>query len=98
MKTRYLNLLLQLSVGMFILPCVAVAQDDVVVSEEAVSFTEFECDNTDRYSSSWRDNWFIQIGAGINQPFVETGIGRDNGMKTIDRQLITPEYNFIAVR
>lgn len=94
MKTRYLNLLLQLSVGMFILPCVAVAQDDVVVSEEAVSFTEFECDNTDRYSSSWRDNWFIQIGAGINQPFVETGIGRDNGMKTIDRQLITLEYNF----
>lgn len=94
MKTRNLNLLLALFAGSFAIPIMAEAQDDVVVSEEAVSVTEFDCDNTDRYSSSWRDNWFIQIGAGVNQPFVESGIGIDNGMKAVDKRLITPEYNF----
>lgn len=94
MKTQYYNLLLPFCVGMFMIPGQMAAQEDVIVSEDAVTVTEFECDNTDRYSSSWRDNWFIQFGAGVNQPFVETGIGHDSGMKTIDRHLITPEYNF----
>lgn len=46
------------------------AQDAVVVQEEAVTFTEVpEC--KDNYFSTNRNNWFIQIGAGIQSPFVE---------------------------
>lgn len=67
--------LMALSAASLLIPAVANAQDPVEVSEEAVTVSEFECDNTDRYYSSWRDNWFIQIGAGVNQPFVERGIG-----------------------
>lgn len=88
--------LLALSAGSLLIPAVANAQEQepVVVSEEAVTVSEFECDNTDRYYSSWRDNWFIQIGAGVNQPFVERGIGTKNGRKIVDRHLMTAEYNF----
>lgn len=94
MKTRNLNLLLALFAGSFAIPIMAEAQDDVVVSEEAVSVTEFDCDNTDRYSSSWRDNWFIQIGAGINQPFVERGIGINGPGHNVNRKKMTVVYNF----
>lgn len=45
------------------------AQDDVVVTEEVVTVTEVPCKT--HYYSSNRDNWFIQIGAGINGTFVE---------------------------
>ncbi len=50
---------------------VANAQD--VFVDDAVSVTEFTCDNSNHYFSNWRDNWFIEIGAGANQPLVEKG-------------------------
>ncbi|MDE5840391.1 MAG: hypothetical protein K2H49_05675, partial [Muribaculaceae bacterium] len=76
-----------------LLPSVANAQD-VVVAEEAATVTEFTCDNVDRYTSNWRDNWFIQIGAGVNQPVVERGFGISNGRKVVDKTIMTAEYNF----
>lgn len=67
---------------------------NVVVSEEAVSVTEFTCDPTTKYYSNWRDNWFIQAGAGINQPFVERGIGGVRGPgKDVNRHKMTAVYN-----
>lgn len=48
----------------------AQAQETVVVEEETVTVVEaVEC--KDHYSSSWRDNWFIQVGAGVQVPFTE---------------------------
>ena len=50
----------------------ASAQDTVFVEEE--SLTVVPADNAtckDRYYSTSRDNWFIQVGAGVNVPFVE---------------------------
>ena len=46
------------------------AQEAVVVEEESIVLTEQVPCKTHYYSTS-RDNWFIQIGAGINSPFVE---------------------------
>ncbi len=50
----------------------ASAQDSVVVEEESVTLTTTD-DVTckDHYYSTSRDNWFIQVGAGVNVPFVE---------------------------
>lgn len=46
------------------------AQEEVVVVEESVTVEQpVECKT--HYSSSWRDNWFIQAGAGVQVPFVE---------------------------
>lgn len=67
---------------------------EVVVGEEAATVTEFTCDNTNRYYSSWRDNWFIQVGAGVNQPFVEHGIGVGSKLHNVDRKKMTVTYNF----
>lgn len=73
--------------------CVSTANAQTVV-EESVTVTEFTCDNTNHYFSNWRNNWFIQIGAGINQPFVEDGIGASSALKTIDKTKMTVAYNF----
>ncbi len=65
----------------------AQAQDEVVVVEQDVTVSEVvPCQ--DNYSSSWRDNWFIQIGAGINSPFVENY--EPNGK---EKHHLTPAYN-----
>lgn len=69
----------------------ASAQEAVYVVEEAT--TVATCDNTDHYFSNWRNNWFLQLGAGINQPFVERGVGVDQDIKAIDRQRMTVAYN-----
>lgn len=46
------------------------AAQDVYVTEESVSVTEIpEC--KERYYNSWRDGWFIQLGAGVNLPVME---------------------------
>lgn len=71
----------------------AYGQQTVYV-DETVAVTEFECDNNDHYFSNWRNNWFIQLGAGINQPFVERGDGVDRDIKAIDRKRMTVAYNF----
>lgn len=48
----------------------AQAQETVVVEETTVAIEQtVECKT--HYSSSWRDNWFIQLGAGVQVPFVE---------------------------
>lgn len=61
--------------------------------EETVAVTEYSCDYTNHYFSNWRNNWFIQLGAGINQPFVERGIGVDADIKSVDRKRMTVAYN-----
>lgn len=68
---------------------------DVVVTEEAVSVSEFSCDPSTKYYSNWRDNWFIQVGAGINQPFVENAMVnyKAKGLHNIDRKKMTVTYN-----
>lgn len=66
----------------------AFAQD--VFVDDAVTVTEFQCDNTTHYFSNWRNNWFIQLGAGVNQPIVERGT---SGNKLFDKDNITTTYN-----
>lgn len=93
MKAKNLYCLMALCAGGIMMPTVAGAQE-VVAQEDAVSVTEFSCDNTDRYFQSWRNNWFIQLGAGINQPFVEHGVGVSNHSHDVNRKIMTATYNF----
>lgn len=79
--------------GASAVPATMSAQEAVSVSEEAVTVSEFTCDNTNRYYSSWRDNWFLQLGAGVNQPFVEHGVGTHSTLHNVDRKKMTVEYN-----
>lgn len=70
------------------------ANSQETIYEEAVSVSEYSCDYTDRFYSDWGDNWFIQLGAGVNQPFVERGFGHKADGNFIDRQRMTVAYNF----
>lgn len=46
------------------------AQETVVVDESVnIDVTNVEC--KDNYNHSWRKNWFIEVGAGAQLPFVE---------------------------
>ena len=65
-----------------------------VLEEDVLVVSEYSCDYTDRYYSSWRDNWFLQMGAGINQPIVERGIGALSGAGLLERSQMTVVYNF----
>lgn len=47
----------------------AEAQETVAVVEETAVIAEMPCKT--HYYTTKRDNWFIQVGAGINSPFVE---------------------------
>lgn len=89
MKSRnlYLAALLCATVAV---PTVMKAQDEVVTVTE----TQVVCDPTTHYISNWRDNWFIQIGAGINQPMVERGVGLESNLKSVDKTKMTVAYNF----
>lgn len=93
MNAKNLCYLIMFCAGSSVMAPNADAQD-VAVGEYGVSVTEFSCDDTDRYSQSWRDNWFIQLGAGVNQPFVERGIngGRASG-PIVNRHAMTATYN-----
>lgn len=91
MKAKNFYGLLALCAAGLACPAAASAQE---VVEEAVSVTEFSCDNNPKYFSNWRDNWFIQIGAGINQPFVERGIGVPTPGDNVNRKKMTTVYNF----
>ncbi len=64
----------------------AKAQDAIVV--EDMTLTEVNVDCKTQYSSSWRDNWFLQLGAGIQSPFVENEL--TNGG---EKHHITTVYN-----
>lgn len=52
----------------------AKAQETVVVEETTAIVTEQVVDCKTHYSSSWRDNWFIQAGAGVSVPFTENRV------------------------
>ncbi|MGM9827863.1 MAG: OmpA family protein [Muribaculaceae bacterium] len=67
----------------------AIAQDAVVVEEETVVVTENVPCKTHYYTTK-RDNWFIQIGAGINAPMVDNALpkGKDGKIQ------MTAAYNF----
>ncbi len=75
--------------GSLLAPNMAKAQD--VVDVETLTVTEFTCDNSTRYFSNWRDNWFIELNAGINQPFVERGYYKTPG-NAVDRKKMTLTY------
>ena len=58
------------------------AQETVVMEEQTIIETEVPC-KTQYYSTS-RDNWFIQVGAGVASPFVEnSGSGHGHLPPTI---------------
>ena len=63
------------------------AQD--VFVDEATTVTEFSCDNKTHYFANWRDNWFIELSAGVTQPIVEKGHG-----PVVNRHKMTAQYGF----
>lgn len=92
MKAKNLYCLTALCAGALLAGSQTASAQEVV--EETVSVTEFSCDNTTHYFSNWRNNWFIQIGAGINQPMVERGVGAHAGGHDVDKRRMTAVYNF----
>ena len=71
--------------------CNSASAQDVFV-DDAASVTEFTCDNNDHYFLNWRDNWFIEVSAGGNQPLVERGHAADY-LKSVDGALWTGTYS-----
>ncbi|MCC8070617.1 MAG: OmpA family protein [Bacteroidales bacterium] len=70
MKT---NLLLALAAGSMLLLSAnyAEAQETTVVTETTTDVTLIPVECKTYYNSSWRDNWFIQIGAGMQTPYAD---------------------------
>lgn len=64
------------------------AQETVtVVEEDVVAVTPVTC--KDIYTpGSWRDNWYLQLGAGIRSPFME-----NKATPSTDHRRITAVYN-----
>lgn len=59
----------------------------IVVEETPVLVQDVDCKNY--YTpGSWKNNWFIQLGAGIRSPFVE-----NTATKSTDDRRITAVYN-----
>lgn len=49
---------------------VPIAAQDAIVTQESITITEVPaCDV--HYYNTWRDGWFIQLGAGVNLPVME---------------------------
>ncbi|MCH5216075.1 MAG: OmpA family protein [Muribaculaceae bacterium] len=71
MKSK--GLLSSLFLGVFALVSVKSQAQDTAVSKD---LTVVECKNY--VSSSWRNNWFLQLGAGANLPFVESSVSAQN--------------------
>lgn len=71
-----------------VLPMGVIAQnDDYVVVEEDVTIVDLsQCE--DIYHSSWKDNWFMQMGAGMNLPMVENYLPDGT-----EKRHITAAYN-----
>lgn len=88
MKAKNLYYALALC-GAFAFSNAASAQD--VFVDDAVTVTEFTCDNTNHYFSNWRNNWFIELSAGGNQPLVERGEG--STLNNVDGKLWTATYS-----
>lgn len=66
----------------------AAQNTETIVVEETTVETVSTVDCKTHYSSSWRDNWFIQLGAGINVPLVEKYLPEGNA-----KEHITANYN-----
>ena len=80
-------LLLAACGGMLLAANDAQAQETVVVDESVnIDVTNVEC--KDNYNHSWRKNWFIEVGAGAQLPFVE-----DTRFKGDWHHQITAIYN-----
>ena len=63
------------------------AQQTVIVEETVTTYQQApECKT--HYSSSWRDNWFIQLGAGVQTPAVEKYLPQGD-----TKQHYSPVYN-----
>ena len=62
------------------------AQETVVVEEETAVITEVPCKT--HYYTTAKDNWFIQIGAGITSPFGENYLPDGT-----EKNHLTPVYN-----
>lgn len=69
MKKNLALVMAAAGVGLFA-TTTAKAQDTVVVEEETISITDATNCKT-QYSVDKHDNWFIQLGAGIDVPLVE---------------------------
>ena len=68
--------------GMLLAANESKAQEAVVFDETVITTTNVEC--KDHYYSSWRKNWFLQLGAGAQMPFVEeTRLSDDDWNKQI---------------
>ena len=91
MKTRNLYYAMALIAGTGATAIPASAQN--VFVDEATTVTEYTCDNSNHYYSNWRNNWFIEVDAGINQPFVERGQAGNPG-NNVDRKKMTLTYGF----
>ena len=92
MKAKNLYYVMALCAGSFACSNVAMAQD--VFVDDAATVTEFTCDNTNHYFSNWRNNWFIEISAGANQPLVERGyVHPDRAMDAVDGKKWTATYS-----
>lgn len=89
MKAKNLYYVMALCAGAMM--CNSASAQDVFV-DDAVSVTEFTCDNTNHYFSNWRNNWFIEVSAGGNQPLVERGLSADQ-MKSLDAAKWTATYS-----
>lgn len=64
----------------------AKAQETVVVEESVITEAPVECKT--QYSTSWKDNWFIQLGAGVQIPYVDHYLNKGDG-----KRHISPVYN-----
>lgn len=86
MKTKHLWI--AAACGAIALPAfTAAAQDEtVIVEEETAIITDVPCKT--HYYSTGKDNWFIQLGAGITSPFVENELP-DGG----EKHHLTAVYN-----
>ena len=71
-----------------VLPSKTIAQDDdyVVVEEDVTIVDMSQC--KDIYHSSWKDNWFMQMGAGMNLPMLENYLPDGT-----EKRHITAAYN-----
>ncbi len=92
MKAKNLYYVMALCAGSFAFSGTAQAQD--VFVDDAATVTEFTCDNSNHYFANWRDNWFIEISAGGNQPIVERGyVVKDHALDPIDGKKWTAAYS-----
>ena len=86
MKTNYL--LSALTAGTFALAGFSAHAQEAVIVEQTTVTVEQPVECKTHYSSSWRDNWFIQLGAGAQSLAVEKYLPDGS-----DKQHYMPVYN-----